>query len=189
MKRFRGTKGIIIFLILICMLLCYYFYLSNRKEEAKDEVVETSVVQEVLLRDLSRNYPASPKEVIKYYSELTMCFYNEEHTEEELKQLADRAMELYDEDLAAHQTESYYSDLKADIAEFAQGGIQVSSYKVSSSTDVDYFNSGDYECASLYCTYTLRKGTELQAVEERFILRKDAEGHWKILGWEEAKPR
>lgn len=188
MKRFKGTKGTIIFLILIVMLICYYFYLSNRNEKTKEEIVEASAVQEVLLRDLSRNYPASPKEVIKYYSELTKCFYNEEHSEDELKQLADRAMELYDAELVAHQTEEYLDYLKSDIAEFAQEGIQVSSYKVSSSTDVDYFRSDEYECASLYCTYTLRKGTEMQAVEERFILRKDAEGHWKILGWEKAKP-
>lgn len=187
MKQFRGTKGIIVLLILICMLLCYYFYLSNRKDKTDAEVVETTAVQEVLLRDLSKNYPATPKEVIKYYSELTKCFYNEEHTEEELKKLSDRAMEMYDADLAANQTGEYENNLKEDIIAFKQSGIQVSSYRVSSSTDVEYFYSGDRECASLYCTYTLRKGTDLLGVEEQFVLRKDEDGHWKILGWKETK--
>ena len=184
MKRFKGKKGTIILFVLLCMLLCYYFYLSNKKEEAKEEVVETTLVQEVLLRDLSRNYPATPKEVIKYYGEITKCFYNEEYSEEQLSLLGDKAMQLYDAELAAYQSE-YENSLKEDITRFKQDGIQVSSYKVSSSTDVEYYSVGEWECAKLYCAFTLRKGTALQTVDELFILRRDDEGHWKILGWEE----
>ena len=187
MKGFKGTRGLVIFLILIGMLLCYYFYLSNRKEEAKEEPVEMTQVQEVLLHDLDRNYPATPKEVIKYYSEITQCFYNGDYSEKELQELSDKAMELYDQELADFQTEEYMNRLKSEIASFKQEEIQVSSYKVSSSTDVEYFTSAGRECAKLYCTYTLRKGTTLQSIEEMFILRKDGDGHWKILGWEEAR--
>lgn len=188
MKRFKGKKGTIILFLLLCMLLCYYFYLSNKKEEAKEEVVETTYVQEVLLRDLSRNYPATPKEVLKYYCEITQCFYNEEYSEEQLKELGDKAMQLYDEELAAYQPEmEYMNNLKADIAAFAQDEIRISSFKVSSSTDVDYYSVGEREYAKLYSVFTLRKGTHLQPVEEMFILRRDADGHWKILGWEEVR--
>ena len=51
-------------------------------------------------------------DTIKYYSEITTCFYNEEHTEEELVALADKASELYDYDLVNNKTvEEYYRDL------------------------------------------------------------------------------
>lgn len=186
MKGFKGTKGIIIFLILIFMLIGYYFYLSNRQVASVEETVETTKIQEVLLRDLDRNYPATPKELLKYYSELTQCFYNEEYSEEELEQLAERAMELYDPELVSYQSSTYVDDLKEDIRKFKSGDIQVSSYKPSNSTDVKYFTKDGYECASLYCNYTLRVNTQLQSVEEIFVLRKDAEGHWKIYGWESA---
>lgn len=188
MKRFKGTRGTIVFLILVCMLVGYYFYLSNRQADTKEDEAEPTQVQDVLLRDLSRNYPASPKEVIKYYSELTQCFYNEEYSEEDLENLANKALELYDAELAEHQSETYMIDLKNDIADFKQEDIQVSSYKTSSSTDVTYFTKDGRECASLFCTYTLRKGTSLQSVEEIFILRKDEAGHWKIYGWDKAEP-
>ena len=92
MKGFKGTKGIIIFLILIFMLVGYYFYLSNRGNGNGEEDVETTKVQEVLLRDLSKNYPASPKEVVKYYGEITQCLYNEECSESEMDQLGTKVI-------------------------------------------------------------------------------------------------
>lgn len=190
MKRFQGKKGMVILLLLICMLVGYYFYLSNRYQEAKENTVETTNVQDVLLRDLERNYPATPKEVVKYYSELTKCFYNEEYTSEELSQLAAKAMELYDAELIANQSEEdYIPQLKSDIAAFKKDEITVSSYKTASSTDVEYFTKDGRECAGLLCTYTLRSGAQLQYLEEQFILRKDEEGHWKILGWEKAETK
>lgn len=185
MKRFKGVRGTLILLVLMCMLVGYYFYLSNRSREAEEKAEEITRVQEVLLRDLDRNYPATPKEVVKYYSEISQCFYNEEYTEEELTALADKAMELYDDELAAYQASSaYLSDLKNDIALWREEEIHVSSYKTSSSTDVTYFTKDGRECAGLYCTYTLRKGTSMQPVEEVFILRRNEAGHWKILGWQ-----
>lgn len=187
MKNFKGTKGIIIFIILIFLILGYYFYLSNRTNAADEEPVETTQTQEILLRDFEKNYPATPKETVKYYCELTKCFYNEEHSEEEIKQLSARAMEMYDADLAANQTQEYAGSLKKDILNFKQSGINISSYRLSSSTDVEYYYAGERECASLYATFSLRKGTELFGVEEEFILRKDENGHWKILGWKETR--
>lgn len=189
MKNFKGVRGTVVLLILMFMLVGYYFYLSNRSEKVKEEPADTSQVQEVLLRDLSRNYPATPKEVIKYYSEITKCFYNEEYSEDELKEMADQAMRLYDDELAAYQAEStYLADLKSDIASWKKDELKVSSYKTSNSTDVDYFTKDGYECARIFCTYTLRKGTNLQSLEEVFILRKDADGHWKIFGWKAVDP-
>ena len=186
--KFKGAKGMLILFCLIVMLAAYYCYLSNRNIPVKDENEVISRVQEVLARDLSRNYPATPKEVLKYYSELTQCFYNEEYTDQELAELSDKAIELYDDELVnAKLREEYLRDLKKDIADFEKDDIVISSYKVSNSTDVEYFTKDGRDCASLYCTYTLRKGTNLQATEEVFVLRKDAKGHWKILGFDVVK--
>ena len=42
MKRFASTRGMIVFLLLVCMLAGYYFYLSNKTE--KDEEVDATKV-------------------------------------------------------------------------------------------------------------------------------------------------
>jgi len=187
MKRFRGVKGTIVLLILAFTLVGYYFYLSNRQQSLDSDEVETTAVQELLLRDLSRDYPGSPKEVLRYYSEITKCFYNEEYSDEELKELTQKAVELYDQELTDFQID-YPQQLQKEIESYKTQGIEISSYKISNSTDVNYYTKDGKECASLFCTYTLRQGTSLQSVEEVFILRRDDAGHWKIFGWDVAKP-
>ncbi|MDD2970039.1 MAG: hypothetical protein PHT89_06180 [Lachnospiraceae bacterium] len=184
MSRFKGTRGTIILIVLILMALSYYTYLSNRNEEPVNDKPEITRVQDVLLRDLKIQYPPSPKEVVKYYGEITQCFYSEEYSEEEQTDLALKIRELYDAELIADKTqEQYLSDLNQDIEEYKEKGIVISSFATSASTDVEYSTIDGKEYASLYCTFTLRQNTELSATVHKFLLRKDEEGHWKILGW------
>ena len=69
--KLEGKKGFIIVIVLLILVVGYYFYLSNRDVEPKEEDVELTEAQELLLRDLERNYPPTPKEVVKYYFEIT----------------------------------------------------------------------------------------------------------------------
>lgn len=184
-KKAQGMKGMIIMFVMLALILGYYAYLSNRSTKEKEEEVVISAVQEVLMRDMERNYPPTPKEVIKYYSELTQCFYNQELTEEELKALGIRAKEMYDEELAANQPEeSYFSDLQFDIDSFRERQLTIVSFSTSSSTDVEEFTQDGRKWARLYCIYNLRQGSEMLSTQEVFLLRKDEEGHWKIYGWD-----
>lgn len=189
MSRFKGTKGVILLIVMIGLIVGYYFYLSNRPitENAEEDVL-VSAVQEILLRDMEKNYPPSPKEVIKYYSLITQCFYNDKLTDEELDALAFRAQELYDAELIANKTqEQYLIDLREDIDKFAKDELKISSFTTSASTDVEYFSESGYEWARLYCTYSVRQRTSMLSTTEVFLLRKDDAGHWKIYGWDLAE--
>ena len=84
MKKSGGIKIVVIGVILAALVVGYYFYLSNKTEKQQEEVVESTQVQIALMRDLEKNYPPTPKEVVKYFNEITMCFYNEKYTDEEL---------------------------------------------------------------------------------------------------------
>lgn len=188
MKHSKIAKTVIIVVILAAIILVYYYYLGHRaKRQEVEEAVAATVVQSVLMRDLEHNYPPTPKEVVKYYAEITECFYNETYTDEELTLLADKIQQLYDEELAANKTqEQYMEDLKTEIAEMKGKQLTIASYEVSASTDVEEFTQSGYSCARLYCTFYLRQpgnGGRV-ASQERFVLRKDEDGHWKILGWE-----
>lgn len=188
MKRFKSPRGVFFLFLLIVIILIAYYSVSMRSSKNASDEVELTVVQNVLLRDLERNYPQTPKEVVKYYSEITKCFYNEEYTEDELIALAMQAKAMYDDELAANKgDEQYLADLKSEITAFKKNNQAISSYTTSSSTDVDYFWEGGYECARLYCTYNVRVGTKMQTLEEIFVLRKDADGHWKIYGWDKVE--
>ena len=189
MKRFRTPRGAFFLLLAIgCVLLAYYMMNARIEKSKPEDYVSMTATEQVLSRNLQINYPQTPKEVLKYYSEITRCFYNEEHTEEELYALAMKALELYDYDLANNKTlEEYLRDLKQEIQDFKAKNYAISSYATSSSTDVYYFKEDGRDFARLYCNYTIRTGTVMDTIEEVFLLRMDLEGHWKIYGWDLAK--
>ncbi len=187
-KKKFNVKGIVVVIILAILVLLYYHHLSNRQAPpSEEEYVQSSRVQEVLSRNLTVNYPPTPKEVIRYYSEITKCFYNEEYTEEELIALAEQAQGLYDDELIANKSqEQYLEDLREDILEFDETKCTIGAYSISSSVDIENskFTQDGYEWAKVYCYYTLYQGTETLSTTELFLLRKDEDGHWKIYGWE-----
>lgn len=183
-----AAKSGLVILLLVGMMLAYYYYLSNRQKESELPVAKLTVAQELIARNLVNNYPPTPKEVLKYYSELTKCFYNEEYTDEELEQLAMQARQLYDEELVLDNDWSqYFIKLQSDIESFKGKSIRVSSYTLPASTDVFFFSEDGFDFARVYCTYTLTSGSVKQSVEEVFLLRKDADKHWKIYGWDLAE--
>lgn len=189
MKRKGSIKAVVITLVMVVLVFGYYFYLTSRSGDGlpkdEDQVAdEMSVVQKLLVRADYREYPTTPVQVLKYYNEITLCFYNETYTENELEQLAMEARSLYDLELLTNQSqEDYLTNLKNDIAVFKAGNITILRSDVTPATDVYYFTYDGCECARLYSVYTLRSGTVNQLSKEVFILRKDDEGHWKILGF------
>lgn len=191
MKASKTVKIVIITLILAALILGYYFYLGKKTGTQQAETqVEVTVVQSVLMKDLERSYPPTPKEVLKYYCQITQCFYNEEYSDEELLQLAAKIQELYDDELVANKTqEEYLNDLKTEIIQMKQDKYTIAGYEISASTDVERFVLNDRNCARLYCTFNLKQAgsTGTMASVEQFVLREDEDGHWKILGWELAE--
>ena len=187
MKGSKIAKTVVIAVVLAVIILVYYYSLGHRaKRQEVEEAIAATVVQSILMRDLEHNYPPTPKEVVKYYAEITECFYNETYSDEELVQLAGKIQMLYDAELVANKTqEQYLQDLRDDIAEMKGRQLTVASYEVSSSTDVEYFTQNEYSRARLYCTFYLKQqGGGRVPSQERFVLRQDEDEHWKILGWE-----
>lgn len=191
MKK-KNTKSAVfsggVILLMVVVMICYYFYLSNKEKVKEETNPKFTVVQEVLNRDLENNYPPTPKEVVKYYSEITKCFYNEEYSDGELELLADKADQLYDDELAQwNDWGQYMISLKSQIKDFKDQEITISTYIVASSTEVDFFEEDGFEFARLSVVYTLKQNNAKQDVPEVFLLRKDSEGRWKIYGWDNAK--
>ena len=189
MKRKNPARLIIVFVVLAIAVVGLFFYISNKSKMVAEGKQQMSVVSQILSRNLETNYPPTPKEVLKFYSEITQCFYGEEYTDEELVKLATLSRELFDAELVANQTdEQYLSALKMDIATWKKDNKVISSYSVSASTDVQEYSYGGFEWAQLYCIYTVRMGTNVAPIQEHFIMRKDEKGHWKILGWKPVEP-
>lgn len=184
----KSTLGVTIALIvLIVGLVGFYAILSGKaKTEAAESVM--TPIQTALNRDLDKNYPATVKEVVKYYTELEKCIFNEDCTDEELESLCMQARGLYDDKLkAVNEVGIYLQNMKGDVAAFKASKRRISSIAVSSSTNVDFFSQDGYDFARIYCGYSVSESGKNSVLEGRvYLLRRDSDRHWKIFGWANA---
>lgn len=181
------TRAAVIILIVLVAVVGVFAYLQGRvRGESNDAVM--SEVQKVLYRDLSTNYPATVKEVIKYYVDIQRCFYSDNTTAEELEQLGMKARELYDADLLAiNGEEDYLIRLTADVGEFKDKKRTIISVAVASSINVDTFQEDGYDFARIRCDYAIMEGSTNNLVSIIYLLRRDENRLWKIYGWDNAE--
>ncbi|MBQ7934243.1 MAG: hypothetical protein IJ327_05610 [Lachnospiraceae bacterium] len=178
------ARGAMFIVILIVGVVGYYTYLSNRNREAVDEANMTPV-QSALSRDLEMDYPATPKEVIKYYNQILKCFYNEECTDAELEELGNKARELYDEELLdANELGTYMMRLKQEVADYKEQGKIITSASVAASTNVVYDEVDGYYFAKIACGYSVMQGKVNTPTKQVYLLRRDDDRRWKIYGWQ-----
>lgn len=177
----------VILLVVIVGVVAFYAYLMSIAQKRKDEAKMTPV-QLALSRDLDKNYPATVKEVVKYYTEIEKCLYNEECSDGETEALGMQMRKLYDADLLANnEIPGYLERLKADFKAFKDAKRRVTSISVAGSANVDYFSEDSYEFARIYCGYTIRESDGQVHSEGRvFLLRKDENRRWKIYGWDDS---
>lgn len=126
----------------------------------------------------------TPKSAVKFYSEIIECLYNESPSDEEINQLGTKARAVLDEELNNNNpTENYLIELNKDVLEYSKSNRIIISYTVDATDDVKYYTQDNKEYAVVNATYTLRETDTFTKANEEYILRKDEEGYWKILGW------
>lgn len=182
------TRMALMVVIFIIGIVGYYAYLSGRHKNNSGDEAKMTAVQLVLSRDLKNDYPATVKEVVKYYAEIQKCYYGMECTNEEIEQLGIQARLLFDEELlAANELDSYLVQLAADIVSFKQSKRVMTSAAVASSANVDFFTEDGHEFARIHCGYTVMENNQSKAVKMVYLLRRDADRKWKIYGWDLAE--
>ncbi len=184
----KGGRGKIVIIMILCLLvfLVVFYFVANG--ERHDDLEKLSATQATIQRDLSINYPQTPKAVVRYYAELSQCMYDPANTDEEIEAIAVQSRMLFDDELKAQQSDKeYLASLKTAIAGFLKDNRKIVSFTVSPSSEVMYSTLDIGEIASLYCNYTMQKNSVSYTDAEHFLLRKDDKGRWKILGWQSAE--
>lgn len=186
MKKSTIGITIVILVVLVGVVGAYAFLQGRARTESTDAVMTD--VQKVMYRDLSTNYPATVKEVIKYYTDIERCFYSDSTTNEELELLGEKARELYDAELlAANPEEDYMIHLLADVQEFKDKKRKITNVAVASSVNVDTFQEDGYDFARISCDYSVMEGSVNNVVSIVYLLRRDENRLWKIYGWDNAE--
>ena len=177
------TKITVLFIFLLVLVVGYYAYLSGTHRTEQQE----AVMSEALSRDLDNDYPATPKEVIKYYNDLMKCFYNEECTAEELQDLGRKSLQLFDEELQENNDEdTYLIRLQGEVQNYKDNKRKITSVSLAPSTNVDYYSVDGYSFARISCGYTMTENGKKTSTVMVYLLRRDDSRRWKIYGWETA---
>lgn len=188
MKKYGRT--IIVIAVLVALGLGYYYYLANKDtgKDATDIAADTSEVSVLISKDIMANYPESPKDVVNLYARITKAYYDTSLTNEQIEALGKQARLMFDDELKNTQTDAdFYEKLKEDIGNYNSTKTRISSYVIQSAVKTKYSTFKDRQYASIALVYYLRQGDKLIDSPTKFTLRKDDDGHWKILFWELTK--
>ena len=149
----KNTKFVIIIVVCVCVILGGYYYLTNRNNAKEEENITLTEIQELTTKNLDKNFPATPREVVKLYNRIITCFYKDE----------------------------YFKNLKEDISEYHDKNKTIASSAVDSSNDVEYKEVDGDDCAYVKASYFIKEGNAYSRTYQMYVLRKDADGNWKIL--------
>ena len=177
-------------ILIICVaviIVGYYFYLSRRGGTMREETAEgvESELSKVLAKDFSKEYPETPRSVVKWYNRIIMLYYDEETSDQDVERLCDQAMMLFDADLLqANPKEFYLANVRADITDYHSRGREIRQTSVQNSGDVEYKTIKDRDYAYVIAYYFTKEGSNYTRTYQKFALRKDDAGKWKILAME-----
>ena len=79
--------------------------------------------------------------------------------------------------------EQHIERLEDDIKNYKDEKRSIISYIAGDNDSVEYSTVDKVKYATILSDYTVKSGTVYEKSVEKFLLREDSEGHWKIVGW------
>ncbi len=183
MKKRIGTISVV--LVLACAIVALYMYIDRSGKEAKETV--NTVAEQMLAKNLETNYPPTPYSVAEFYCGIVECIYSADTTEAQLEALVRMERELFDEEFAAlNPYDSLLAATKADLETAKEKKLVFTGYVLDKASNVSKWKKDGYEYASIMFQLMSKSDAGSGGSYRNLIMRKDAEGRYKILGWETA---
>lgn len=183
-----NKKTITAFLIMAVVAVVVVFgfkKLSRYAYTREPEVTDTTELGKLLNKDLENQYPATPREVMKFYNRVNSLLYNsEEISDTQFEELLKQMRMLFDQELLSEN--SFEDQLKAfqkDVNDYQDNKKRIVSYSLPENSAVTYYETDGRQMASLEVGYMLKEKDSYSKMTEEFILRQDEDKNWKILGW------
>jgi hypothetical protein len=149
-----------------------------------EDNIELTETQKIITKNLDKDYPMTPREVVKFYNRISLCMCNEDFSDDELKSLCDQMLKLLDAELVeANPADQYYESAKAEVEQDHENSKTIMSSSVSDTNDVQYQTVDGDECAYVTASYFINENKKYSRTYQTFVLRKDDDGNWKILTW------
>lgn len=187
-RKEKRNKMLIVVFGSIIMIVLFFYLMDKDTKKAKQEAIDAQV-QDLLGSDIEMDYPTSPRQVIMEFNKIIVCYYEKKLDDETIKKLMTQERVYFDQELLDNNTfENQFKDLKAEIEDYRKADRTIVNCAVAKGSSVEYWTKDDREYASILSSYTL-KDSEVVKTYEKYILRKDDQGKWRILGWEISEPK
>lgn len=175
--------GIVIIAIVLIAGISGTFYMVNSNSQKKVQKEKTlTEIQKITSKDLDKNYPQTPREVVKLYNKILSFYYKENYTDKELDGLVEQALKLFDDELAANNPkDTYKQSVKDDAKNYSDQGITMAQTDVCDSNDVKYITDNGKKIAYVRASYFMKEGSSYSKTYQDYVLRQDEKGCWKIL--------
>lgn len=177
---------VVMFVIVIAVAIGFWSIMQHsRANKNKEQASANEEVCSILEKDFENNYPGTPREVVKLYSRITACIYNQAG-EKDRRQLVEKMRQLFDEELLeGNPLEEQLEDLEGELKEFHANKSIITSYTVDKNSSVVKEKIDGRQCATLRVSYLMQQGKAGSYTKsvERFLLREDENKNWKIYGW------
>lgn len=187
----KKAKIIIIAAACICLICGGYFIFSQSNTVSEEDLTE---VEKILVKDLDKSYPKTPREVVKFYNRIVKCYYGENLDEKQLNKMVDQMRMLLDKDLLlVNPREEYYDAVCLEIEEYKGEKKVIVNTDVCDSNDVQYVDDkkeGENKVdklAYVNASYFINTDGRFSNTYQQFVLRQDEDGYWKILTFYEVE--
>ncbi|NLO10136.1 MAG: hypothetical protein GX129_09780 [Clostridiales bacterium] len=186
MKKARKPMSAVFTVISIAAVILVLVYVNQSKQSSnlkEASLKKLSEVEELLKMDLDKDYPELPRDVAKLHGDMTRLLYSGVE-DEEIKELAIKIRELYDDELLAINTEEQYlADLYSDIALWLQLKRRIEYNVVVNEDNEELYTRDGKEYANAFVSFTITEKGQTSELR-RYTMRKDKDNKWRILGWE-----
>ncbi len=180
----NGIIKAIILMVLGALVAVSIFLVITRngkKDNTTTEDTELTEVQKITTMDLSKTYPQTPQAVVDLYARIMKIMYRSDYTDEEFEKMASVMAGTFDSELLENQN-NWPESLQNEVNEKRAGDYSIPGYEVVTSDLQEKRDNGE-EIANVLAKINLRHGTHTTPYNYLFVLRKDSEGLWKIMGW------
>ena len=185
-KKTQNPVVVGIVMALLAVFIIGGFFLVRsiglKNLELKKSKTEVEKLMELNLDD---NYPGNAREVLKIYNRILKCCYNEELTDEQIKKLAEQNQKLFDEQLLEKNPyDQYVEKLKKDIEDYKSKKTTIANIAIQDLAEAEREERGGYKFCNLLVSYIVKDTKGLNTTNDKYYLREDDKGRWKILFWE-----
>ena len=185
----KNAKYAIIALACVCLICVGFYFFAESQTPDETELTD---IEKVIIKDLEKDYPKTPREVVKFYNRIYEGYYGGEATDEQVKKMSNQMLLLLDEELLElNPKEQYYQQVAKDIAEYKKAKKVLIKTDVADSNDIRYMDdekAGSTEAdklAYVKAAYFVRADKTFTNTYQEFVLRQNAQGKWKIVAFYE----